>query len=49
MKKEIPYMTNRPLADMHLDGVRFNPRIKEALKNQSVESVTYSNENSDAQ
>ena len=27
-------ITHRPLADMHADGVRFDPRIKEALKNE---------------
>lgn len=32
-EKEIS-ITHRPLADMHADGVRFDPKIKEALKNQ---------------
>lgn len=32
-EKEI-YITHRPLADMHADGVRFDPKIKEALKNE---------------
>jgi hypothetical protein len=32
-EKEIS-IVNRPLADMHVDGVRFDPKIKEALKNQ---------------
>ena len=27
-------ITHRPLADMHADGVRFDPKIKEALKNE---------------
>lgn len=27
-------IVNRPLADMHADGVRFDPKIKEALKNE---------------
>ncbi len=34
MKEETFYMVNRPLADMHTDGVRFDPKIKEALRNQ---------------
>ncbi len=32
-QKEIS-ITHRPLADMQADGVRFDPKIKEALKNQ---------------
>lgn len=34
MKEKTFYMVNRPLADMHTDGIRFDPKIKEALKNQ---------------
>ncbi len=34
MKEKTFYMVNRPLADMHMDGVRFDPKIKEALKSQ---------------
>lgn len=34
MKKEPFFMTHRPLADMHGDGVRFDPAIKQALINE---------------
>lgn len=27
-------MSNRPLADMHVNGVYFDSKIKEALKNE---------------
>ena len=31
MKKKTFFMVNRPLADMHVDGVRFDPKVKQAL------------------
>jgi hypothetical protein len=37
MKEKTFFMVNRPLADMHMDGVRFDPKIKEALKNQRAD------------
>ncbi|NAY91511.1 hypothetical protein GTQ34_06245 [Muricauda sp. JGD-17] len=33
MKKKTFYTIDRPLADMHIDGVRFDPNIKQALIN----------------
>lgn len=36
MKKKPFFMVDRPLADMHMDGVRFDPKIKQALINQRV-------------
>lgn len=38
MKKKPIYIVNRPLADMHIDGVRFDPKIKEALINQRLKN-----------
>ena len=40
MKKKTPYMIERPLADMHADGVRFDVSIIEALRNQQTISET---------
>lgn len=34
MKKKSHFITERPLADMHADGVRFSESIREALKNE---------------
>ncbi|GGG39778.1 hypothetical protein GCM10011414_06550 [Croceivirga lutea] len=36
MKKKSHFITERPLADMHADGVRFSESIREALKNQQT-------------
>jgi len=33
-------ITHRPLADMHGNGVYFDPRIKEALKNERKLNTT---------
>lgn len=36
MKKTL-FMVDRPLADMHGDGVRFDPKIKQALMSQRIQ------------
>lgn len=48
MKKEPFFMTHRPLADMHADGVRFDPKIKQALLNQRADSAIETRTNSNA-
>ncbi|NJB38178.1 MULTISPECIES: hypothetical protein [Flavobacteriaceae] len=46
MKKKTPYMIERPLADMHADGVRFDVSIIEALRNQqTIAETKYRKEN----
>ncbi|MEN1783555.1 MAG: hypothetical protein AAGF77_00310 [Bacteroidota bacterium] len=37
MKQESHFMSNRPLADMHGDGVRFDPKVKEAIQKKRAE------------
>lgn len=34
MKKKRDYRSELPLADMHTDGIRFDPKIKKAMRNQ---------------
>lgn len=41
-QKEIS-IVNRPLADMHAGGLRFDLKIKEALKNQRKINAANSN------
>ncbi|WP_445384717.1 hypothetical protein ACT6NV_12180 [Robiginitalea sp. IMCC44478] len=36
MKKKIDHRSQLPLADMHADGVRFDPNILMALKKQQA-------------
>lgn len=36
MKKRIDYRSQLPLADMHTDGIRFDPKILQALKKQKA-------------
>ncbi|MGB5238107.1 MAG: hypothetical protein WBM43_13460 [Flavobacteriaceae bacterium] len=43
MKKKTVFMINRPLADMHIDGVRFDAKIKQALINQRA-GITLGNQ-----
>jgi hypothetical protein len=43
MKKKTHYMVDRPLADMHGDGVRFNQQIKQAMINQRANRLEENN------
>lgn len=36
MKKRIDLRSQLPLADMHVDGVRFDPNILQALQNEKA-------------
>jgi hypothetical protein len=36
MKKRKDFRSQLPLADMHADGVRFDPKILQALKKQQA-------------
>ena len=47
MKKKKDYRSQLPLADMHVNGVRFDPEILQAHKNQkagATNSKEYSRE-----
>ena len=36
MKEKKDYRSELPLADMHVDGIRFDPIVLQALKNQTA-------------